>query len=111
MPSVIPEKSIQQKATPQPIGKLGSYLAFVTLIFIIGATLYLIGTTSQGEFPKLSLGKFIFQGEAPPPTPPSTEPVQEPVPTPNLPHYTADQVITIAKESNPECRAPAKRTG
>jgi len=105
------EKPKRKKAIPQPIGQVSRYLILITIIIFIGAILYIIGTSPQGEMSNWLGGGFSFGGQSPPSTPPSTDAQPTPKPAPDLPRYTTDQVIAASKNLSPDCRAPAKRTG
>ena len=106
------EEKVQQKTTiPQPAAQIGRYLLLIAIIIFIGAIVYTVGTSPQGETPNWLGGGFIFGGQSPPSTPPSIDAQQKPKPATDLPRYKADQVITAAKNLSPDCRAPAKRTG
>jgi hypothetical protein len=105
------EKPKRKKAIPQPIGQVGRYLILIAIIIFVGAILYTIGTSPQGEMSNWLGGSFIFGGQTPPSTPPITDTQQKPKPAPDLPRYTISQVIAAAKNLSPDCRAPAKRTG
>ncbi len=112
------EKPERERPTPQPIGQVGRYLIFIAIIIFIGAALYAVGTSSPGETSNW-LGSFIFGGKSPPSVPPSTPPStpptidaqQTPTPATDLPRYSANQVIAVAKRLSPACRAPTQRTG
>jgi hypothetical protein len=101
----------QKTAIPQPMGQVGRYLILIAIIIFVGAILYIIGTSPQGEMSNWLGGSFIFGGQTPPSTPPITDTQQKPKPAPDLPRYTTDQVIAAAKNLSPDCRVPAKRTG
>ena len=104
----IPKKG---KAIPQPVGQVGRYLILIAIIIFIGAILYAISTGPQGEMTNWFGGSFIFGGKSPASTPPSTDTQQKPESGPDLPRYTTDQVIAIAKKVSPHCRLPTRRTG
>jgi hypothetical protein len=105
------EKPKRKKEIPQPIGQVSRYLILITIIIFIGAILYIIGTSPQGEMSNWLGGGFSFGGQSPPSTPPGTDAQPTPKLAIDLPRYTTNQVIAAAKNLNPDCRAPAKRTG
>jgi hypothetical protein len=104
----IPKK---EKTIPQPVGQVGRYLILIVIIIFIGAILFAISTSPQGDLANWFGGSFTFGGKSPAPTPPTTDAQQKPESGPDLPRYTADQVIAIAKKANPHCRLPTRRTG
>lgn len=104
-------KAEQQKGPPEPLSKIGAYFGLVAIVLCILAILYFVGTSPQGEPSKWFGGGFIFQGQPPPATPPGAEVNKKPVAVPDLPRYSAEQVILKAKNQSPDCRAPAKRVG
>jgi len=104
-------KAEQQKGAPEPLSKIGAYFALVAIILCILGIIYFVGTSPQGEPSKWLGGGFIFQGKSPPSTPPGVEVNTKPVSIPDLPRYTADQVILKAKSQSADCRAPAKQVG
>jgi len=108
-----PKKEIpkKQKTIPQPVGHVGRYLILIAIIIFIGAILYAITTSQQGDISNWFGGSFTFGGKSPPSTPPSTSTQQKPEPGPDSPSYTTDQVIAIAKKASPHCRLSTRRTG
>ncbi|HEX76270.1 MAG TPA: zinc-ribbon domain-containing protein [Dehalococcoidia bacterium] len=105
------EKPKREKAIPQPAGQVGRYLILIIIIIFIGAILYAISTSPQGEMSNWFGGSFIFGGKSPASTPPSTDAQQKPESGPDLPRYTTDEVIAAAKKISPYCRLPTRRTG
>ncbi len=101
----------RKKAIPQPVGQVGRYLILIAIIIFIGAILYAISTSPQGDTSNWFGGSFTFGGKSPASTPPNTDTQQKPESGPDLPRYTTDQVITIAKKISPYCRLPTRRTG
>jgi predicted RNA-binding Zn-ribbon protein involved in translation (DUF1610 family) len=101
----------RNREIPQPIGQVGRYLILVVIIIFIGAILFAISTSQQGDMSNWFGGSFSFGGKSPASTPPNTDTQQKPEAGPDLPGYTADQVIAIAKKANPYCRLPSRRTG
>jgi predicted RNA-binding Zn-ribbon protein involved in translation (DUF1610 family) len=101
----------QQKEAQEPLSKIGVYLGLVAIILCILGALYFVGTGPQGEPSKWLGGGFIFQGKSPPSTPPSAEVNKKPVAAPDLPRYTANQVVLKAKNQSPDCRTPTRRVG
>ena len=100
------------KTTPQPEGQVGRYLILIAIIVVsIGALLYAITTSQQGDISSWFSGSFIFGGKSPASTPPITDTQQKPEPGPDLPSYTTEQVIAIARKANPHCRLSTRRTG
>jgi predicted RNA-binding Zn-ribbon protein involved in translation (DUF1610 family) len=105
------EKPKGEKAIPQPAGQVGRYLILIIIIILIGAILYTISTSPQGEMSNWFGSSFIFEGKSPASTPPSTDAQQKPESGPDLPRYTTGQVIAAAKKISPYCRLPTRRTG
>ena len=105
------EKPKNEKAIPQPVGQVGRYLILIIIIIFIGAILYAISTSPQGEMSNWFGGSFIFGGKSPASTPPSTNTQQKPESGPDLPRYTTAEVIAAAKKISPYCRLPTRRTG
>jgi len=83
----------------------------MVIVLCIGAIFYAIAAGSQGEASEGLTGGFIFQeiAPAPAPTPPpgvEVEDEQEPALVTDLPSYTADEVMALAKSFSPDCRKP-----
>jgi hypothetical protein len=90
---------------------LGVCLGSMAILLCIGAVFYAIGGGFQGKASGGLTGGFIFQEMAPAPTltpPPGMEEEeeeeQEPAPVADLPSYTADEVMALAKSFSPDCR-------
>jgi hypothetical protein len=120
------DEAEKKKPTPQSTGHTGRYVILIIIIIIIGAVIYAIGTGSSGTTSNW-FGNFNFGGESPPsvppqtptsttpstppPTTPTTDTPKTPEPVTDLPRYSVNQVITVAKRFDPTCRAPTQRTG
>jgi hypothetical protein len=109
----IPKEEIPKKSSeiPQPAAQVGRYLILIVIIIFIGAILFAISTSPQGDLANWFGGSFIFGGKSPASTPPGTDIPQKPQSDPDLPSYTTNQVIAIAKKASPHCRLPTRRTG
>ena len=97
------ERQQPKKTNAWPGGWLGS----MAIVFCIGAIFYAIAAGSQGEASEGLTGGFIFQEMVPAPAPtppPGTEDEQEPTLVTDLPSYTADEVMALAKSFSPDCR-------
>ncbi|MFC2050381.1 zinc ribbon domain-containing protein [Chloroflexota bacterium] len=101
----------RNREIPQPVAQVGRYLIIIVIIIFIGAILFTISTSPQGDLANWFGGSFTFGGKSPASTPPSTDTQQKPESGPDLPRYTTDQVIAIAKKASPYCRLPSRRTG
>jgi DNA-directed RNA polymerase subunit RPC12/RpoP len=99
------------KTTPRYADQVGRYLILLAIIVFVGAILYTISTSQQGDISSWFSGSFIFGGKSPASTPPTTDTQQNPEPGPDLPSYTTEQVIDIAKKASPHCRLSTRRTG
>ena len=87
--------------------KTNAWLGFMAIVLCIGAIFYAIAAGLQGGASEGLSGGFIFEKIVPAPAltpPPSTEDEQEPAPIADLPSYTADEVVALAKSFSPDCR-------
>ena len=89
--------------------RLGAFLGSMAVMLCIVAIFYAVVTGSQGKGSEAPYGGIIFKETPPAPAPvppPTTEAEEEPVVVVDLPQYTADEVIMLAKGFSPDCRVP-----
>ncbi|MBC8511520.1 MAG: hypothetical protein H8D32_00875 [Dehalococcoidia bacterium] len=79
----------------------------MAIVLCIGAFIYAIAAGLQGEASEGLSGGFVFEEMVPAPIPtppPGTEDEQEPALVTDLPSYTADEVMALARSFSPDCR-------
>lgn len=97
------ERQEPKKTNAWPGGWLGS----MAIVLCIGAIIYAIAAGLQGEASEGLSGGFVFEEMVPAPiptSPPGTEDAQEPALVTDLPSYTADEVMALARSLSPDCR-------
>jgi len=91
----------------KPNAWLGPFIGATATVICIVAILLASGMGSQGGAPEGPDVGFVFEETpaAPAPAPPAgTEAELQPVVVPDLPQYTADEIVILAASFSPDCR-------